>query len=245
MNTTPAAAQAAFAALSLGARFWFRDNSTTGSLGQTPVEAIKVTDRIALLVKGGLGWHLNRAEIGADIDLTNVTENGQGFFGWYIDGNTGLMVWTNDPTVKRTRAKRVAKSLTGRRFTLIKVPEGMEGILSVGMKGTMLQTGQETPSVVLDYHTTLRFIHTSCMGLHRQRAKIQLDRLPKQTAEVLSLLRAKGSLTAIEAGGVIRARSLSKRISELKEAGVDIQTETKHDHTGQRYARYHLIPQAA
>ncbi|TCV62286.1 helix-turn-helix domain-containing protein [Neorhizobium sp. S3-V5DH] len=245
MTNNPASAMAIFAALSVGSKFWFRDSATGLNLGQKPVEALKITDRIALIVNGEAGWYLPRREIKSDVDLTGVKANGSGFFGWYLDNNSGLSVWTNDPTVKKTRAKRVATSLIGRRFSLMSLPEGMEGVLTVGMKGTMLQTGVETPSVVFDHHPTIRYIHTSHMGIHRKRKKITLDRLPKQTAEVLSLLKAKGSLTAIEAGGVIRARSLSKRISELKEAGVEIEAETKFDHTGQRYARYHLIPQAA
>lgn len=60
------------------------------------------------------------------------------------------------------------------------------------------------------------------------------------TKAVLGLLRSKGSLTSIEAQGVLRCRSLARRILDLKKLGWDIVTEMKRDATDQRYARYHL-----
>lgn len=248
MNLIAMTPFAKFAALAIGTRFWFRQNDFPASAGEKPVEALKVNDETALIVNGEFGWSLgvNEVHSAAVPALGNAIERGHGFYyGWIVLERSVGGIWTSDPTKKKARAKRIATSLTGRRFTLISIPVGMEQVLTTGMKGTMLQTGQETPSVVFDNHPTLRFIHTSHMGIHKPRAKMTMAKLPAQTKEVLSLLRSKGSLTAIEAGGVIRARSLSKRVSELKEAGVDIQTETKFDHTGQRYARYHLIPQAA
>ncbi len=65
------------------------------------------------------------------------------------------------------------------------------------------------------------------------------------TKAVLDLLKVKGSLTSIEAQGVLRCRALPKRISELKDLGWKIITELKNDTTGQRYARYHLEIKAA
>ncbi|MRN79438.1 hypothetical protein GJU90_13640 [Brucella sp. 10RB9210] len=62
----------------------------------------------------------------------------------------------------------------------------------------------------------------------------------KMTAAVLDLLKSKGSLTSLEAQGVLRCRSLSKRISELKRLGWPITRVLKEDTTGQRYARYSL-----
>jgi hypothetical protein len=61
-----------------------------------------------------------------------------------------------------------------------------------------------------------------------------------QTYQVLRLLKSKGSTTQLEAGGVLRVRSLTKRISELRALGCSISSEFKRDHTGQRYARYHF-----
>ncbi|WP_409063200.1 helix-turn-helix domain-containing protein [Brucella sp. 2716] len=60
------------------------------------------------------------------------------------------------------------------------------------------------------------------------------------TAAVLDLLKSKGSLTSLEAQGVLRCRSLSKRISELTRLGWPITRVLKEDTTGQRYARYSL-----
>ncbi|MEJ5084962.1 helix-turn-helix domain-containing protein [Brucella pseudogrignonensis] len=60
------------------------------------------------------------------------------------------------------------------------------------------------------------------------------------TKAVLDLLKQKGTLTSLEAQGVLRCRSLSKRISELKQLGWPIFREMKWDTTGQRYARYSL-----
>jgi hypothetical protein len=60
------------------------------------------------------------------------------------------------------------------------------------------------------------------------------------TAQVLQMLRRKGDVTSIEAAGVLRCRSLSKRISELKRLGHNISRTLHEDHTGQRYARYIL-----
>lgn len=60
------------------------------------------------------------------------------------------------------------------------------------------------------------------------------------TAQVLQMLRKKGDVTSIEASGVLRCRSLSKRITELKRLGHNITRTLHEDHTGQRYARYIL-----
>ncbi|MBY5849811.1 hypothetical protein HFN51_04465 [Rhizobium leguminosarum] len=60
------------------------------------------------------------------------------------------------------------------------------------------------------------------------------------TAQVLQMLRRKGDVTTIEAQGVLRCRSLSKRITELKRLGHNITRTLHNDHTGQRYARYIL-----
>ncbi|MER9596097.1 helix-turn-helix domain-containing protein [Mesorhizobium sp. M0244] len=60
------------------------------------------------------------------------------------------------------------------------------------------------------------------------------------TKSVLALLRRKGAITSLEAQGVLRCRQLPARVLELKRLGHKIITELKLDHTGQKYARYHL-----
>ncbi|WP_208179821.1 helix-turn-helix domain-containing protein [Sinorhizobium medicae] len=236
---------AAFAALAIGSKLWFRQNDTTG-YGEKPFEAIKVTQDEVVIVGAQFGWEIVKNDMDPSVTeemLSGVTKSGDGYYlGWSLFPyeHSKLQVWTTDPTVKRARVKKVRPSLIGQRFTIMSLPEGADPAIKVGMRGTMVQTGMETPLVVLDgYHRTT-YIHVSHLGIHKRRPKITMDRLPPQTKQVLDLLKAKGSLTAIEAGGVLRARSLAKRISELKEAGVSIIAENKLDHTGQRYARYHL-----
>lgn len=236
---------AAFAALAIGTKLWFRQHDTHQHVGDKPVEAIKIDDNTVVLVSAEFGWSVRAFQTkGVSPELlSGVAKNDHGNYrGWCLFDTdySKLAVWTSNPTVKKARVKKLRPSLTGQRFTIVTVPEGMEDQLKTGMKGTMVQTGSETPLVVLDGYTRTVYLHVSHLGIHKKRPKMTMDRLPPQTREVLSLLKSKGSLTAIEAGGVIRARSLPKRISELKEAGVSILAETKHDHTGQRYARYHL-----
>ena len=67
-----------------------------------------------------------------------------------------------------------------------------------------------------------------------------LEPTAPMTAQVLQMLRKKGDVTSIEAQGVLRCRSLSKRISELRRLGHRITRTLQEDHTGQRYARYIL-----
>lgn len=236
---------AAFTALAIGSKLWFRQTDTNSHAGDKPVEAIKVDPDTVVIASADFGWTLPASmvkDVSAEA-LAGATKDDRGNYkGWCLfdTDHHKLQVWTSNPTVKKTRVKKLRPSLIGQRFTLVSVPEGLEDQLKTGMKGTMLLTGFEMPTVVFDGVSRLHYIHVSHLGIHKKRPKMTMDRLPPQTREVLSLLKSKGSLTAIEAGGVIRARSLPKRISELKEAGVAITAETKHDHTGQRYARYHL-----
>jgi uncharacterized protein YehS (DUF1456 family) len=58
---------------------------------------------------------------------------------------------------------------------------------------------------------------------------------------VLNHLREAGSITNVEANAVLRVRSVSRRITELRVAGIRIRKEMKYDTTGQRYVRYYLV----
>ena len=69
---------------------------------------------------------------------------------------------------------------------------------------------------------------------------VKSKHLSPQCAKLLRLMKEKGSVTALEAGGVVRVRSLSRRIVDLKEAGYNISRDLKTDTSGQRYARYFL-----
>ena len=64
--------------------------------------------------------------------------------------------------------------------------------------------------------------------------------LKPQTQMILDHLKSYGHITPVEAGAVYKVRSLSKRISEIKEAGHKIKTQLKADACGQRYAYYSL-----
>lgn len=70
------------------------------------------------------------------------------------------------------------------------------------------------------------------------------DRLSPQSRIVFKHLRDVGSITAVEASAVHRVRSLSRRITEINNAGYSVQKDFKKDITGQRYVRY-TMPDAA
>lgn len=62
-----------------------------------------------------------------------------------------------------------------------------------------------------------------------------------QALTVLKHLKQAGSISGIEAQAMYRVRSLTKRISELRGVGHDIESEFKSDPINkQRYVRYHL-----
>ena len=65
--------------------------------------------------------------------------------------------------------------------------------------------------------------------------------LSPQATRVLRHLEKVGHITNVEAHMVLKARSVSRRITELRRAGFPIQREFKRDSQGQRYARYHLV----
>lgn len=64
--------------------------------------------------------------------------------------------------------------------------------------------------------------------------------LKPQTQMILEHLKQYGHITPVEAGAVYKVRSLSKRISEIKEAGHKVKTQLRADACGQRYAHYSL-----
>ena len=63
-----------------------------------------------------------------------------------------------------------------------------------------------------------------------------------QQYNIMKHLRTAGSITVREAMIEYHISSLTKRIHELREMGIDIlSTHKKHPVTGQRYVRYTLI----
>ena len=61
-----------------------------------------------------------------------------------------------------------------------------------------------------------------------------------QKYRLLNHLVVEGSISGVEASALYKCRSLTKRISELRDEGFDIYSEWKTDPTGQRYVRYWL-----
>lgn len=61
-----------------------------------------------------------------------------------------------------------------------------------------------------------------------------------QSRIVAAHLAATGSITAVEANAVHRIRSVSRRITELRDHGLNIDKDHKRDVNQQRYVRYVL-----
>jgi len=63
-----------------------------------------------------------------------------------------------------------------------------------------------------------------------------------QLSNIMKHLRTTGSITVREAMIEYHISSLTKRIHELRQLGIDIMSVTKrHPVTGQRYVRYTLM----
>ncbi|AOK28865.1 hypothetical protein AQ611_04910 [Burkholderia singularis] len=68
----------------------------------------------------------------------------------------------------------------------------------------------------------------------------QTMKLTPQAQIVLRHLQSVGSITNVEANAVHRVRSLSRRITEIQDAGYRINKVRRRDCTGQQYVRYSL-----
>lgn len=64
--------------------------------------------------------------------------------------------------------------------------------------------------------------------------------LRPQTRRIAEHLRDVGSISGVEASAMFKTRSLTRRIADLRDVGVEITSEFKKDSTGQRYVRYVL-----
>ncbi|MGN6552103.1 MAG: helix-turn-helix domain-containing protein [Pararhizobium sp.] len=149
------------------------------------------------------------------------------------------------------------KSVVGTPFVIVSldsVDTALTPCLRVGMRGIITEDGDDTPAVMvegLDHSLALSMRQIGPVFDAVVPAQVETKAPPSvpakpvypkapQTRAVLDMLKRKGSMTSIEAGGVLRVRSLSKRITELRRLGWPIIRELKKDPTGQRYARYHL-----
>ena len=61
-----------------------------------------------------------------------------------------------------------------------------------------------------------------------------------QNKKILDHLNNVGSISFLEAWTLYSVRSLTRRIKDLREAGHEIISENRQDHTGQRYVRYRM-----
>lgn len=64
--------------------------------------------------------------------------------------------------------------------------------------------------------------------------------LRPQTRAIAEHLRDVGSISGVEAAAMFKTRSLTRRIADLRDVGVEIKSEFRKDSTGQRYVRYVL-----
>jgi len=61
-----------------------------------------------------------------------------------------------------------------------------------------------------------------------------------QAQQVLEHLRTTGHISNVEAHAVLKCRSVSRRITEIKAAGYPVESAYRKDSQGQRYVRYSL-----
>ena len=71
------------------------------------------------------------------------------------------------------------------------------------------------------------------------------DNCKTQTQMIYEHLIKKGSITNVEAANIYKARSLTKRIHEIRSRGAEVRSEWCRDPMGQRYVRYWLVKKAA
>lgn len=74
-----------------------------------------------------------------------------------------------------------------------------------------------------------------------RRAHASMEMLSPQAVMVLKHMEEVGSISNVEAHSVLKVRSVSRRITELRDAGFEINKEQKLDSQGQRYVKYHLV----
>lgn len=79
---------------------------------------------------------------------------------------------------------------------------------------------------------------TACAN--RINLQAVLPKLTPQARQIGGHLLEAGSISGIEAAALFRTRSLTRRISDLRARGIEIESERKVDTTGQRYVRYVL-----
>lgn len=64
--------------------------------------------------------------------------------------------------------------------------------------------------------------------------------LTPQSESIARHLLANKSITGVEAAAIYKTRSITRRIADIRDLNVDVRSERRNDHTGQRYVRYVL-----
>lgn len=82
---------------------------------------------------------------------------------------------------------------------------------------------------------------TALRSFMAPRTKGLRTALSPQALKVLEHMEVTGEITNVEAHMVLKCRSVSRRITELQDAGFWIDKEWKRDSQGQKYLRYKLV----
>ena len=70
----------------------------------------------------------------------------------------------------------------------------------------------------------------------------RINVLSPQAQQILSYMQnGNGTISGVEAQATMKVRSLTRRITEIRDAGFDIHSEWRRDPLGQRYVRYSLV----
>lgn len=107
-----------------------------------------------------------------------------------------------------------------------------------GERGTVIEVMTDSTGRPMPYPYRVKFADGECCLVLDSECS-SVTKLAPQTRAILDHLKRVGTISGVEAQALYRARSLTKRISELRRAGYPIVAEWKRDHTQQRYRRYH------
>lgn len=137
-------------------------------------------------------------------------------FGQYdLEGREGTVVdrWVNDD-----------------RILLVDFGEGFNGHTGNGSTAR----GKDFPK------KTHWYVPMDGLEVIQKSKREKKKRLTPQSRQVLEMIQRTGRITGVQAWNVLKVRSLSRRIADLKTAGYNIISTMKTDHLGQRYAEYTL-----
>lgn len=72
------------------------------------------------------------------------------------------------------------------------------------------------------------------------RLRLECAVLPPMSRQIADHLLLTGNISGVEANAMYKCRSLTRRMTDIRDAGVNVVSEFKKDVTGQRYVRYVL-----